>query len=284
MKRGRVKARAALHALMLGFAALFAAYYPPISGIEDETGFLNQALVWSRGAVSSEGAGFPHGLHDFIEVSGRHVPARHPGRSLLALPLLILGGTRATFVSGLALHLLATLAGAAIPGQARAVAALGRADPVPPDAGGLQPDRPGRWRGRSGLITGGARGHVGRAGLGGSGCRTRGHDALSLGARLAARRRLVCLPRAGTSSSTRPWRNALLCLLAGEAAGCLLVGYNLAVYGTPNEPFTKDRGFFSSAFVVPNAMFYATALLVLWPGMLFAPLLDRSRFAGSCAG
>ena len=112
--KSKVKAWAALGVLMLGFAALFEVYYPPISAIEDETGFLNQALVWSRGAVSSEGAGYPHGLLDFIEVNGRHVPARHPGRSLLALPLLLLGGTRAVFVSGLALHLLATLAGAAL--------------------------------------------------------------------------------------------------------------------------------------------------------------------------
>ena len=57
----------------------------------------------------------------------------------------------------------------------------------------------------------------------------------------------------------------------------MLVGYNLAVYGTPNEPFTMKRGYFSAALVVPNATFYATALLVVWPGMLFAPLLDRSR-------
>ena len=66
-------------------------------------------------------------------------------------------------------------------------------------------------------------------------------------------------------------------MLAGAAAGCMLVGYNLAVYGTPNEPFTKNRGSFSAACVIPNATFYATALIVLWPGMLFAPILDRSR-------
>ena len=114
MVREKAEAWTAIGALMLSFAVLFAAYYPPIAGIEDEIGFVNQALVWSRGAVSSEGAGYPHGLEDFIEVNGRHVPARHPGRSLLALPFLVLGGTRAAFVSGLALHLLATFAGAAL--------------------------------------------------------------------------------------------------------------------------------------------------------------------------
>src|SRR6476660_10141767 len=98
---------AALAASMLAYAALFAAYYPPLSGIEDEIGFVNQALVWSRGAISAEGAGLPE-LVDFTPVAGRHVPARHPGRSLVALPFLMLGGVRATFASGLVLHLAMT--------------------------------------------------------------------------------------------------------------------------------------------------------------------------------
>ena len=33
----------ALVALMAGYAALFFAYYPPLAGIEDEIGYLNQA-------------------------------------------------------------------------------------------------------------------------------------------------------------------------------------------------------------------------------------------------
>jgi len=62
--RPRSSARecAALLALLLGNTALFAAYYPPLAGIEDEIGFLNQALVWSRGAISAEGAGLPADL------------------------------------------------------------------------------------------------------------------------------------------------------------------------------------------------------------------------------
>jgi len=270
-----VKAWTALGALMLGFAALFAAFYPPISGIEDETGFLNQALVWSRGSVSSEGAGFPHGLHDFFEVNGRHVPARHPGRSLLALPLLVLGGLRATFVTGLALHLLATLAGAAL------LARLGRSPlwavlilfhptlaiysrtVMADGAAGA-----GLLLAALGVVSGAPVG----AGLAvGLAAAMRYHAALALPLVAGS----FVFPRA--HSRAKPWRDAALCLLAGAAAGCMLVAYNLAVYGTPNEPFTKNRGYFSPACVVPNAMFYATALLVVWPGMLFAPALDRSR-------
>src|SRR5262249_4414591 len=96
------------------YAALFAAYYPPVAGVEDEVGFLNQALVWSRGALSAEGAGLPGSLFDFIEVGGRPALARHAGGPLLALPLLALGGVRATFASGLAVHLAMTAAGAAL--------------------------------------------------------------------------------------------------------------------------------------------------------------------------
>jgi len=104
---------------MLAYAALFVAYYPPLSGIEDEVGYVNQALVWSRGALSAEGAGLP-GLADFEQFGDRHYALRHPGRSLLALPFLALGGVRAAYASGLALHL-ATVALGAV-----ALARLGR--------------------------------------------------------------------------------------------------------------------------------------------------------------
>src|SRR5438270_599437 len=45
---------------------------------------------------------------------GRHVALRQPGRSLLALPLLVAGGVRATFLSGLLVHLATTWVGAMV--------------------------------------------------------------------------------------------------------------------------------------------------------------------------
>ena len=90
--------------------------------------------------------------------------------------------------------------------------------------------------------------------------------------------RRFCRPtRRGRRAHLRGWRNAVACVLAGGVAGSALVAYNLAVYGTPTEPFTMHRGVFAAAFVVPHLAFYAAALLVIWPGMLLAPLLDRSR-------
>src|SRR5215467_11711246 len=94
----------ALVALMFGYAALFLKYYPPLAGIEDEVGFINQALVWSRGAVSAEGAELPD-LADFVLAGDRHVSMRQPGRSLLALPFLMAGGVRTVCGSGLLHHL-----------------------------------------------------------------------------------------------------------------------------------------------------------------------------------
>jgi hypothetical protein len=262
----------ALAALMLGFAVLFVAYYPPISGIEDETGFLNQALVWSRGAVSSEAAGLADGLVDFIEVGGRHVPARHPGRSLIVLPFLVLGGPHATFVSGLLLHLAMTVVGGSL------LARLGRSPlwavlllchptlaiysrTIMADGGA-----------GTGLLLAGLAMVAGRpieAGLAvGLAALMRYHAALGLP--LVAGSFLVppCRPRARA--------DLVLCLLAGAAVGALIAGYNRATYGSIMEPFTRDRGYFSAAFLIPHARFYTAALLIFWPAMLLAPFFDRS--------
>ena len=261
---------AALASLMLGFSLLFAAFYPPISGVEDETGFLNQALVWSRGAVSAEGAGYATGLTDFILVNGRHVPSRHPGRSLLALPFLMAGGARATYVSGLLIHLATTLIAASL------FARLGRS-PLWAVLVLLHPTL--ALYSRTIMADGAAGAGLLLASLAVVSGRP---IAAGLAVGLAASMRYhsaLALPLVAASfflQSQRRWRDASLCLLAGALVGCGLVAYNLAVYGSPNEPFTARRGYFSAAFIVPNAAFYASALMAVWPGMLLAPMLDRS--------
>ena len=131
----RSRDRAALVALMLGYAAIFLTYYPPLAGIEDEVGFINQSLVWSRGAVSAEGAGYTD-LDDFGLFKGRHLAMRHPGRSLVALPFLLAGGLRAVFTSGMVLHLAMTAVGATLLADGQ-VAALGRLATASPDVGAL---------------------------------------------------------------------------------------------------------------------------------------------------
>ncbi|MHC5543089.1 hypothetical protein ACYOEI_33115, partial [Singulisphaera rosea] len=75
----------------------------------------------------------------------------------------------------------------------------------------------------------------------------------------------------------RAWRDAILCVVTAAACGSLIVGYNFVVYGTATEPFTGGRGTFQLDVFVPHLVFYSTALAVLWPGMIVAPVLDRSR-------
>jgi hypothetical protein len=74
----------------------------------------------------------------------------------------------------------------------------------------------------------------------------------------------------------RPLREAFLCLLTGGLGGGLVVAYNMWLYHHPTDPNPSVRGLWSPAFVVPQAKFYAAALMAIWPGMLLAPLLDRS--------
>lgn len=265
---------AALLVLMLAYAALFLVYYPPLSGIEDEVGFVNQALVWSRGAVTSEGAGLP-GLADFVPVAGRHVALRNPGRSLLALPFLTLGGVPAVFASGLVLHLTLTFLAARLLarlGHSPLWAALVLFHPtlaiysrtmMADEAAGtglllaaLMVTRPGPAAGVwAGLAVG-------------LGALARYHAGLALPVVAAAFR----FPK----GRPHPWRDAALCLVSGGLAGGAILAYNLILYHHPTQAARESSGLFSSEFLIPQATFYATALLAIWPAMLLAPVFDRS--------
>ncbi|MFO0951448.1 MAG: hypothetical protein U0835_09920 [Isosphaeraceae bacterium] len=268
----------ALGALMTAYAAVFFVFYPPISGVEDEIGFLNQTRVWMLGAVSTEGAELPYPLHDFIETNGRHVPARHPGRSLAALPFWAAGGGRAVFASGLALHLLMTAAGGAT------LARLGRS---PLWAVLLLFHPTLAVYSRTVMADGPAGGALLLAALAvvcdapiaaglavGLAAAMRYHSALALPLVAAT----FIYPHEGAAEDRgRRWKRAGLCLLAGAFAGSVLVAYNLAVYHAPNEPFTARRGKFDAENFLPHVGFYALSLMAIWPGMLLAPVLDRSR-------
>jgi hypothetical protein len=259
---------------MLSYSALFLLDYPPLAGIEDEVGFINQALVWSRGAISAEGAGYTD-LGDFVELGGRHVSRRHPGRSLLVLPFVLAGGVRAVFASGLVLHLGMTATGAALLvrlGKSPLWASLLLFHPtlavysrtvMADEAAG------------TGLLVAawfttvpGVAGTIGAGLAVGLGAVTRYHVGLALPFFVAAIARDRDRPRRG--------RDGLLCLLAGSLVGLLIVFYNVSVYGTMLDPF-GSLGYYSPTFLLPHALFYATALMVIWPGMLLAPLFDRTR-------
>jgi hypothetical protein len=266
---------AVLGGLSIVYAALFVAFYPPSLGIEDEVGYFNQALVWSRGSLTAGGAGF-HNLMGFLEIGGREVAVRQPGRSLAILPFLLAAGPRAAFLSGLLVHLATVAAGGALLvrlGRSPAWAVLLLCHPtlaiysrtlMADEGAGLglllaalavaTTTRPfmGAWAGAAVVL----------------GALMRYHAGLALPFVAAS---FLVLP-----ARPRPLREAGLCLLTGGLGGGLIVAYNLFLYHHPTDPSPTARGVWSSQFIVPQAVFYATALTTFWPGMLLAPILDRS--------
>jgi hypothetical protein len=70
-------------------------------------------------------------------------------------------------------------------------------------------------------------------------------------------------------------REALSCLLVGGAFGAALVAYNSIALGHPFGLY-EGHGYFSRDVILPNLAWFGAALLVIWPLMLLAPLLDRS--------
>jgi hypothetical protein len=284
----------ALIGLCVVYAGIYAWFYPPISGIEDEIGFVNQALVWSRGAISSEGAGFaevtdfglpgarPH-LVDFVAVGDRHYPGRHPGRSLLLLPFLLAGGIRAGFVSGLLIHLATTLI------AARLLVRLGRS-PVGAALVLFHPTLALYTRTIMGdeaaggflllaalkAMVPGRRGAIGAGLAVGFAALMRYHAGLALP--------VVAASIALDSARDRRRGDGLACLVAGGFFGLLLVVYNVTLYHAVLDPVGGPRGQFGLRYVPGNLSFYFVALMAFWPAMLFAPWLDRSPLGSLTRG
>jgi hypothetical protein len=64
--------------------------------------------------------------------------------------------------------------------------------------------------------------------------------------------------------------------VAGCAFGALLAAYNLFLYRNPVETDPRSHGSFSLQYFPAQAQFFASALMVIWPAMLLAPVLDRT--------
>lgn len=260
----------ALIVLVAGYVALFAYFYPPMYGIEDEAGFINQALIWSKGCVSTECAGLGD-LYDTISVNGYHVEWRNPGRSLLVLPFLVSGMPDAMFASGAIIHVAICLIGALVItrlGASPLYACLLLCHPtlaiysrtIMGDAPAamfvllalyaiVRARRPGLWAG------------VALA------CATvmRLHSVVALPFVVAAL--IHGLPR------EKRLREAISCSVAGAAGILVMSSYNLAIFDSLAGPISPN---FSSEFALGNLMFYGAALACIWPIMLLAPLAVRS--------
>lgn len=255
---------------VLIYVAFYLVFYPPIHGIEDEAGFINQALIWAKGSLTVEGAGYGE-MYDSIVVNNRHVFYRNPGRPLIILPFVLAGGLRAVFVSGALIHIAITVVGALVLarlGKSPLYACLLLCHPTlaiysrtimgdAPAALSLllalfaltRAQRPGLWVG----------------GALGIGAIMRLHSIVVLPFVLAAM--FVTLPR-------REWvREVVLCCAATTAGVVSLVSYNAAMFGSPLPPFAP---LFDAGFLFHNVGFYLIALALLWPLMIVTPVVDRS--------
>jgi hypothetical protein len=259
-----------LFCLILGYSILFAFYYPPTHGIEDEVGFMNQALIWSKGSTTTEGAGLDV-LYDTIVIDGHHVGWRNPGRSLLILPCFVIGKIHAAFATGALIHIAICLVGALVIvrlGASPLFASLLLCHPtlaiysrtIMGDAPAalcvllaffavVGTRRQGLWAGLA--LT--------------AGTVMRLHSVVALPFLVGAL--FVVLPR------ERRWREPIACGVAGILGVAAMVVYNLVTFGSFGAPYTPR---FSTEFAPSNITFYVAALACLWPLMLLAPLVVRS--------
>ena len=254
---------------MLGYCLLFLWFYPPLCGIEDEQGFVNQAIFWSRGAISAEGAGLSTHLGDLMQIGGRHLPIRHPGRSFTVLPFYLIGGFQAIFLSGMVLHLLMTwltIATLERLGLDRRFALLTLFHPtlliysrtITADAAAglglllcvyalIRNARPTR---RDLLL----------AGLGLGIAATMRHHAAAASVALA----LTVFAR------TKSLQETLVFTLATCLAALPLLAFNVFAYGSVIDPFSAGRGLFSVDYLSVQVPFYFEALNLFWPALFIS--------------
>jgi len=247
----------------------FLALYPRTTAVVDEDAYLTEAFLFRTGRLSYEGSPIP-APHMTVKSGGRLASKYPPGTSLFLLPF-ILFGWRAVFVSGLLLALAGTLLFGLIlqrlspetdPAWALlylfypAVVLLSRTVMSDLLAATLVLAsfycllRRGGWLFASGLILGLA-------------CLVRYSNAIFVPVFL-----LFVLREAGSRLK------GALSLLAGfvPMAG-LMLAHNAFAYGSPLSFPMYLTGNFSPAYFLHNVCYYGTALMVLYPLMLAAPLV-----------
>ncbi len=250
------------------YTLTFLALYPRTTAIVDEDAYLTESFLLRTGRLSYEGSGIP-APHMTVASDGRLSSKYPPGTSLFLLPFTLFGW-RAVFVSGLLLALAGTalfglilkrLAPEADPAWALlylfhpAVVLFSRTIMSDLLAATLVLAafycllRRGGWLLAAGLVLGLA-------------CLVRYSNAVFVPVFL-----LLAVRPAGSRL-----RSALL-LLAGFAplAG-LIAAYNAYAYGSPFSFPMYLTGHFSPAYFPHNAWYYGTALMILYPLMLTAPL------------
>jgi 4-amino-4-deoxy-L-arabinose transferase-like glycosyltransferase len=251
------------------YVLTFLALYPRTTAIVDEGAYLTEAFLFRTGRLSYEGSSIP-APHMTVESGGRLTSKYPPGTSLFLLPFTLFGW-RAVFASGLLL----ALAGTALFGLT-----LKRLSPQVDPAWALlylfypavvllsrtvMSDllaatlvlaafycrlRRWGWLLASGFILGLA-------------CVVRFSNAIFVPVFL-----LLALREAGSRL-----RLALLFLAGFAPLAGVIAAYNAYTYGSPFSFPMYLTGNFSPAYFLHNVWYYGTALMVLYPLMLAAPLV-----------
>ena len=251
------------------YVLTFLALYPRTTAIVDEDAYLTEAFLFRTGRLSYEGSLIP-APHMTVESDGRLSSKYPPGTSLFLLPFTLFGW-RVVFVSGLLLALAGTvlfglilkrLAPEADPAWALlylfypAVVLLSRTVMSDLLAATLVLAafycllRRRGWLLVSGLLLGLA-------------CLVRYSNAIFVPVFL-----LLALRPAG--SRLRP---ALLFLAGLAPLAGLTAAYNTYAYGSPFSFPMYLTGQLSPAFLLRDAWYYGTALVILYPLMLAAPFV-----------
>jgi hypothetical protein len=270
----------------VAYSILFAYFYPPLSGIEDEIGFRVMADVWSRGHFTSEGAGLaepPQGFIPSRNLQG-HVGWQNPGRPLTLLPFLWLGIKPLQFWSGALVHLITSWLAAALLvrlGRSPAWAILILFHPtlaiysrtiMADQWGGLcliGAVSLGLWRGRpfmGALLAGLAAGTAVLFRF--QSCVLLPFLAIAVGLTDPCDEAAT-----GLFHKSRLIRVLLFTASASIPAGGLLA-YHQFVYDRLTGGLT-GAGLFGWQHLYGQLAFYVPALSLIWPLMLVAPALDR---------
>ncbi len=251
------------------YVLTFLALYPRTTAIVDEDAYLTGAFLLRTGRLSYEGSEIP-APHMTVESDGRLASKYPPGTSLFLLPFTLLGW-RAVFLSGLLLALAGTVLSGLIlkrlaPEADPAWALLYLFHPaVVLFSRTIMSDllaatlvlaafycllRRSGWLLAAGLFLGLA-------------CLVRYSNAIFVPVFL-----ILALRPAGPRL-----RRALMLLTGFVPLAGLIAAYNAYAYGSPFSFPMYLTGHFSPAYFRHNAWYYGTALMVLYPLMLVAPLV-----------
>lgn len=262
---------ALLAAAIAAYLILFAVYYPPTHGIEDEVGFLNQAIVYGRGALTPQGAGFDD-LADFREFKGRLVGIRNPGRPLIAAPFIALFGLKSAFASGALIHVVLTGIAALLfarIGLSPLWAALVLFHPtLALYSRTVMGDEAAGAMLLAAVLASTSRRHQGlKAGLAIGAAALMRYQAGLVAPFVAL---AILLDRRIPDAR----RQAVSCALSSASVGAAIVAMNYWLYGSATGIV---KGVFGLQYFAANAVFYGVALNAIWPLMLAGALFVGSR-------